>query len=74
MKWLRVFALGVMPEYRGSGVDALFYYETAKAAIKKGYEQAEMSWILESNDMINRAIRLMGGEVYKTYRFYEKEV
>lgn len=74
IRWLRVFALGVLPEYRGSGVDALFYYETAKAAIKKGYECAEMSWILESNDMINRSIRLMGGEVYKTYRFYEKNL
>ncbi|MGD2158904.1 MAG: hypothetical protein PVG14_14175 [Anaerolineales bacterium] len=70
--WLRVFAMGVLPEYRLRGVDALFYYETAQAALAKGIRHAEMSWILENNDMMNRGIQMMGGQVYKTYRFYEK--
>jgi GNAT superfamily N-acetyltransferase len=70
--WLRVFALGVLPEFRGMGVDGLMYLETAKSAVPKGYKYAEMSWILESNDMMNRAIRSLGGTVYKTYRMYEK--
>jgi GNAT superfamily N-acetyltransferase len=72
MKWLRVFALGVLPEYRGSGVDALMYMETAQRAIPKGYQRAEMSWILENNLMMNRAIQFLGGEVYKTYRMFQK--
>jgi GNAT superfamily N-acetyltransferase len=70
--WLRVLILGVLPEYRIRGVDALFYYETAQAAIKKGIKHAEMSWILENNYAISRPIEVMGGKVYKTYRFYEK--
>jgi GNAT superfamily N-acetyltransferase len=70
--WLRVFALGVLPEYRGSGVDALMYVETARAAVRRGYKWAEMSWILEDNEMMNRSIQMMGGEIYKTYRMYEK--
>ncbi|MBC7224124.1 MAG: N-acetyltransferase, partial [Anaerolineae bacterium] len=68
----RVFAMGVLEEYRGMGIDAVFYYLTAKAAIPKGYTMAEMSWILETNTMMNRAIRFLGGKVYKTYRIYEK--
>jgi GNAT superfamily N-acetyltransferase len=72
--WLRVFALGVLPEYRGTGVDALMYIETAKAAIKRGYKRAEMSWILENNEMMNRSIKMLGGKVYKTYRMYEKKM
>jgi len=67
----RIFALGVVEEYRGRGIDALLYYETARAALKKGYIRGEMSWILENNDMMNRAIRMMGGQVYKTYRVYD---
>jgi hypothetical protein len=59
--------LGVLPEYRAQRVDALFYYESAKAALK-----GEMSWFLENNDAISRPIQMMGGEVYKTYRFYMK--
>lgn len=70
--WLRVFALGVIPEYRGSGVDALMYIETAKAALRRGYKWAEMSWILEDNEMMNRSIEMMGGKIYKTYRMYQK--
>jgi len=72
--WLRIFAMGVLPEYRGAGVDALIYIETAKAAIKRGYKWAEMSWILENNEMMNRSIQMLGGKVYKTYRMYEKKV
>jgi GNAT superfamily N-acetyltransferase len=71
-EWLRVFALGVLPEYRGRGVDGLMYLETAKSAVPKGYKYAEMSWILETNDMMNRAIRSLGGTVYKTYKMYDK--
>jgi GNAT superfamily N-acetyltransferase len=74
VKWIRVFALGVLPEFRGQGVDALMYLETAKSAIRRGYRMAEMSWILENNMMMNRGIRFMGGEVYKTYRVYEKRL
>jgi GNAT superfamily N-acetyltransferase len=69
---VRVIALGVIDKYRGRGVDALMYYETVHAAAARGYRWAEASWILETNDMMNRAIRLMGGEVYKRYRIYEK--
>jgi len=62
----------VLPEYRALGVDAMFYYETAKAALKKGLKFAEMSWILENNDDMNRPIEFFGAEVYRTHRFYEK--
>lgn len=72
LDWLRVFALGVHPDFRGMGVDAMMYHETAKAAVSKGFRWAEMSWILENNDMMNRAIQMLGGKVYKTHRIYEK--
>ena len=73
-RWLRVFALGVLPEFRGQGLDALLYLETAKAALRKGFHSIEISWILESNEPMNSAVRLCGGDVYKTYRVYEKRL
>jgi len=72
--WIRVFALGVIPEYRKMGIDALFYFKSAQAALKKGIKMAEMSWILDNNDLMNRPIIALGGEVYKTYRYYEKDL
>jgi GNAT superfamily N-acetyltransferase len=71
---VRVLALGVIEQFRARGVDALLYYETALAAAERGYQEIEASWILETNDMMNRAIAMMGGEVYKKYRLYEKEL
>jgi GNAT superfamily N-acetyltransferase len=68
----RLVAMGVVPEYRTLGIDALFYVETARQAFRKGYQRCEMSWILESNDMMNRIIERLGGKVYKTYRIYQQ--
>ena len=71
---VRVMALGVVEGFRARGEDALLYYETAKAALERGYKWAEASWILETNDNMNRAIEMLGGEVYKKYRIYEKKL
>jgi len=70
--WLRNFAMGVVKEYRAQGIGPMFYYETAKAALAIGYKHGEMSWILENNMMMNRDIQALGGQVYKTYRVYQK--
>lgn len=70
----RLMIMGVKPEYRALGIDALFYVETARAAFRKGYKRCEMSWILESNDMMNRIIERLGGTIYKTYRVYQKPI
>lgn len=72
--WLRVIAMGVVEQWRAHGVAAQFYYETARAAMPKGYKHAEMSWILENNLMMNRDIQALGGTVYKTYRIYQKSL
>lgn len=74
IEWLRVWALGVVPEYRKRGLDAVLYFETAKTALQKGYRYMEGSWILENNVDIRRVIENMGGRIYKTYRVYEKEL
>jgi GNAT superfamily N-acetyltransferase len=72
--WLRAIALGVLPEHRGRGVDAMMYLETAKNARAKGLKKAEMSWILDNNQPMNAAIEMLGGELYKTYRMYQKSL
>lgn len=70
---IRILTLGVLPRYRRSGLDALFYYETFKRGTAKGY-YGESSWILEDNTLMNRALEKMGFTRYKTYRLYEKSV
>jgi GNAT superfamily N-acetyltransferase len=64
--------LAVLEEYRGRGLDALFYLETARALIDKGYSWAGMSLTAEDNLDINRIINHLGWERYKVYRTYHR--
>ncbi len=72
IKTLRVVALGILPEYRRSGLDVCFYVRTYQAAQRKGIQRAEASWILENNDLMNRALLQIQGKVYRKHRIYEK--
>src|SRR5262249_6335772 len=45
----RTLALGVLPEYRKKGIDAVLYYRAVKAGIALGLKTAEFSWMLEDN-------------------------
>jgi GNAT superfamily N-acetyltransferase len=68
---VRVLALGVEERYRSSGVGAAFYATLVRNARKLGYGDCEMSWILEDNTLMNRALEVMGARRYKTYRIYD---
>lgn len=74
----RLMILGVVEEHRGRGIESLLMFETLKAAVVSGYQSMEMSWILESNDMMNRIVLNLGqpygAHVYRTYRIYQQGV
>jgi len=67
---LRVFTLGLRPEYHRRGIDALFYLRIYQNGLAAGYHSAEASWILEENWGMRRALERMGAIVHKTYRVY----
>jgi GNAT superfamily N-acetyltransferase len=67
---IRVFALGVKPQYQDLGVAAAFYVEHLKGGSPDGVTWGEMGWILEVNEAMNRAMEGMGAEIVKRYRVY----
>jgi GNAT superfamily N-acetyltransferase len=71
IKSVRVLALGVVEEFRPSGLAAAFYATLVRNARTLGYGDCEMSWILENNTLMNRSLEVMGAKRYKTYRIYE---
>ena len=71
---LRVPMLGLVPEYRGMGIDQLLYLRLFQGGRRRGIVRGEFSWILEDNLLMRQALEKMGARVYKTYRLYEKEV
>lgn len=68
---IRVMLLGVKRSFQKKGAEVLLYRETFGRGIRKGYQRAECSWILEENIPMQRGIEAMGGKRYKTYRIYE---
>jgi len=72
LKSVRIITLGVKPEYRGSGIFALFTFEAFERAHKFGYVAGEASWILEDNEAMNKPWQDLGAPLYRRWRIYEK--
>jgi len=68
---MRVLTLGIHPEWRRRGVDALLYLELFRGGRAQGIDEGEFSWMLEENEDIRRPMERMGAEVYKRYRLYD---
>ncbi|MCL6512501.1 MAG: N-acetyltransferase [Anaerolineae bacterium] len=68
---VRVILAGVLKEHRASGIEAVIMLKLLQTGVAKGYVGGEMSWILETNDAMNRIIAQAGATVYKTYRLYD---
>ena len=50
----------------------LLIHQVFQVGPQLGYHRAEMSWVLDDNVLMNRALRRLGGTVSKRYRIYEK--
>ncbi len=70
IKTIRWTLLGVKHAFQKKGVEGLLYIETFRRGMEKRYPQAECSWILEDNFLMQHAIEAAGGKKYKIYRVY----
>lgn len=72
---MRIIALGIIPEFQRTGIDAVLYYEVGTRAKKIGIQYGDASWILEDNMMMNRALQsIVNGKVYKKHRLFDKNL
>ncbi len=74
LKTVRVVTLGVKPEFRGSGIFALFTHEAFRRAREYGIVGGDASWILEDNVEMNKPWQDLGAPLYRRWRIYEKPV
>jgi GNAT superfamily N-acetyltransferase len=72
IKNVRVLALGVLKEYRRSGIAAQLYAALYRRWLQLGFTEAECSWVVEDNRPMQKSVQFIGGERYKTYRIYER--
>jgi len=69
---LRILLLGILPEYRGKGFDAILYHWIWTTGAKFKIYWGEAGWILEDNAAMNAGLVKMGFSVYKTYRMLDR--
>jgi len=73
LKRYRLFALGVIPEYHGKGIDSLLY----RALYESLYSPdtwLEINYVLEDNAPMNNAIIKLNAKPLRRYRIYQKEI
>lgn len=69
----RLIMLGVDPAYRKRGLDLVLINHIVKYGVAI-WDKAELSWILEDNEGIIRAMTEAGCYPIKRYRLYQKEL
>lgn len=77
-KTARVPLMGVCKRYHDSWMGAALALMVIDAVrvhgTRRGVERIELSWILEDNLPMRKIIEAIGGDPYKRYRVYEKEI
>lgn len=74
----RVALMGVLPEYQSTRIGSALAFAVIDAVRWQlhghGVRQVEMSWILESNKGMRGIIEAIGGDAYKRYRLFERDI
>jgi len=69
---LRILLLGIVPEFRGKGIDAVLYHWIWTKGHEHKMRWGEAGWILEDNAAMRQAASKVGFEPYKTYSMYDR--
>ncbi len=64
----------IKKEYRGLGIDVMMGYTTLVAARNAGFEFADSHHELEDNFKVRAEMERLGGQVYKRFRIYKKDL
>jgi GNAT superfamily N-acetyltransferase len=73
LKQYRMFALGVIPEYHGMGIDSLIYRALYESCYSPDI-RVEINYVLEDNYPMINAILKLGAKPLRRYRVYEMSI
>lgn len=74
VKRIRLISTNVLPEWQRWGVGLVLWIRVIPAAMDYGIKEAELSWVLESNQLSRGTIERGGGKLMKTYRIYDRDL
>jgi GNAT superfamily N-acetyltransferase len=71
LKRIRILAANVLPECQLMGVAVVLLKAIAPKALEYGVQEAEFSWVAESNSLSRGSLEKGGAKRIKTYRVYD---
>jgi GNAT superfamily N-acetyltransferase len=73
IKRVRLVSTNVVPEYQKWGLGLILLNRLLPSALEYGMEEAEFSWVLESNHLSYATLKRGGAKITKTYRMYDSD-
>ena len=71
LKRVRLISTNVLPEFQSWGVGIALVSRLVPDALAWGIQEAEFSWVLESNDLSFKTLKKGGAKISKQYRIYD---
>ena len=71
LKRVRLISTNVLPEYQSWGIGIALVARLVPDALAWGIQEAEFSWVLESNDLSYKTLKKGGAKISKQYRVYD---
>ncbi len=71
-KWININGAGMVAKYRGLGGTALLFAEMHHSVAEGGFLHADLVQIGVDNDKMQRELRDLGIDFYKTHRLYQR--
>lgn len=73
IKKIRLLSTNVIPEYQRWGLGIVLMKRLVPDVVAWGIQEAEFSWVLESNKLSRGTLERGGAKIDKTYRIYDFE-
>jgi hypothetical protein len=74
IRQVRLVSTNVVPEYQRWGVGLVLVARILPDVLAWGVQEAEFSWVLESNELSRSTLQRGGAKLTKTYRLYERPI
>jgi hypothetical protein len=73
-KWVNINGAGIIEQYRGLGGTAILFSEMYKSVVEGGFEHADVVQIGIENGNMQRELRDLGIDFYKSHRLYSRSL
>jgi GNAT superfamily N-acetyltransferase len=70
----RLVLMGVLEEYRSQGMEVALYAHVIEEGLRRGFQEVEMSMVVETNDPMIASVERLPVERYRTWRIYRKDL